>query len=296
MERIDLMIAGAQKAGTTSLKNYLGKHPALVTHAMTEFAFFVNEEEYREGFPHAMKKYFPDEAVGAGKKIIAKNAGLYIDDKALQRLYDHNPECIVVFIIRHPVERAYSSFNMERESGWFKKPWSDIAESLSKFNHGEKDQMFRLFIELGLYAEHLKKILRIFPRQQCHLILFDELKSDPAAVCTRLFRLLAVDDSVKVDTSAIHNPTNKVRSKGLGRFLIWLMENDNPVKIFAKKLLPMNTFVKIRNWLFSINTSSIVVAQPSMPPEIREQLIAFFKPYNDELALMTGLKLEHWNE
>lgn len=296
MEHIDLMIAGAQKAGTTSLKNYLGKHPSLVTHAMTEFAFFVNEEEYREGFPQAMRKYFPDAATIEGKKLIAKNAGLYIDETALQRLYDHNPDCIVVFIIRHPVERAYSSYNMERESGWFRHPWAGISASLTKFKNGEKDQMFRLFIELGLYAEHLKKIRRIFPLNQCEVVLFEDLKSDPAAICARLFRLLAVDASVTVDTSSIHNPTKKVRSKSMGRFLIWLMANDNPIKIFAKKLLPATTFVKIRNWLFRMNTSATLAAPVAMPPELREQLIAFFKPYNDELALMTGLNLDHWNK
>ncbi|MEP7128064.1 MAG: sulfotransferase domain-containing protein, partial [Chitinophagales bacterium] len=165
MQPIDLMIAGAQKAATTSLKNYLGQHPALLSHDFTEFAFFVNEEEYAAGFDSALKRYFPAFHQQEEQKLIAKNAGLYTNETALRRLHEHNPKCILVLIIRNPVDRAYSSYNMEKESGWYTAPWSAISQSLSDFKQGEKDQMFRLFIELGLYADHLKKIYRIFPQQ-----------------------------------------------------------------------------------------------------------------------------------
>ncbi|MBK9731373.1 MAG: sulfotransferase [Chitinophagaceae bacterium] len=296
MRQIDLMIVGAQKAATTSLKNYLGKHPSLITHNLTEFAFFANDEEYLEGFEHAFKKYFPETFSHSAKKIIAKNASLYENEEALTRLYEHNPDCLIVLIIRNPIERAYSSYNMERESGWYTKPWSAISTSLTNFSKGEKDQMFRLFIELGLYSEHLKKILRFFPKQQVQIILFDELKSDPSAVCARLFRRLEVNDSIVVDTTVIHNPTKKARSKKMGRFLIWLMNNENPLKIIAKKILPTKTFLKIRDWLFKANTGDTIAKLPPMSPEILGELTAFFKPYNDELQMMTGLKLGHWNE
>jgi len=52
---IDLMIIGAQKAGTTSLKNYLGEHPEICTHERIEFMFFVNEQEYKQGYKKIFK-------------------------------------------------------------------------------------------------------------------------------------------------------------------------------------------------------------------------------------------------
>lgn len=38
--KIDLFIAGAQKSGTTSLKNYLSEHPQIFGHIQAEFTFF----------------------------------------------------------------------------------------------------------------------------------------------------------------------------------------------------------------------------------------------------------------
>lgn len=296
MAQIDLMIAGAQKAGTTSLKNYLGTHPGLITHQALEFAFFVDDQEYREGFMKALKRYFPVAASFAGKKIVAKNAGIYSNGIALQRLQQHNPLCEIILVLRNPVDRAYSSYNMERESGWYTKPWNNISASLRDFKNGERDQMFRLFIELGLYAEQLKKIYHYFPQKQVELILFEELKSHPAMVCAKVFKKAGLDSSIVPDTSRIFNPTKKVRSKKMGKFLIWLMDNENPLKKISKKVLPQRMVSKLGNLLFKANTSTQLAVKEKMPESIRRQLIDFFKPYNEELEAMTGLNLKHWDE
>src|SRR5947207_6748656 len=128
--KIDLMIVGAQKSGTTSLKNYLGQHPQIATHLQTEFSFFIHEKEWSQGLNSVFKKKFSDAQQDRSKKIIAKSAGMYVDEEALQRLKASNPDCIVVLLMRNPVERAYSSYLMEVSSGWFDEPWSSIKTSL----------------------------------------------------------------------------------------------------------------------------------------------------------------------
>jgi hypothetical protein len=293
--KIDLMIVGAQKAGTTSLKNYLGQHPAIVTHEVTEFAFFVQDNEYKEGFERALKKYFRREDLAAGKKIIAKNAAIYGNEKALYRLQQHNPECIIVLVIRDPVGRAYSSYNMEYESGWFTEKWSNIIDSIQKFREGEKDQMFRLFIELGMYSEQLKKIYRHFPKEQVEIVFFEDMKTDSAAICKRLFKKTGTDESFIPDTSFIFNPATKVRSKKMGKLLIRLMANENPLKRAAKVVLPQQVFARIRQWLWDANTGKTIQAPEPMSPEIRKALVDFFQTYNEELEQLTGLSVKRWN-
>ena len=44
MNKIDIMIVGAQKAGTTSLLRYLGEHPECVAHPQKEFAYFLEPD------------------------------------------------------------------------------------------------------------------------------------------------------------------------------------------------------------------------------------------------------------
>ena len=44
MKKIDVMIVGAEKSGTTSLKNYLNEHPDVFGHSATEFTFFHSKK------------------------------------------------------------------------------------------------------------------------------------------------------------------------------------------------------------------------------------------------------------
>src|SRR2546421_13021843 len=112
--KIDLMIVGAQKSGTTSLKNYLGQHPEVVTHLETEFSYFFHESEYVKGPAGMFRKNFLNALQGRSKKIIAKSAGLYVDEAALERLKELNPHYKLVLLLRNPVQRAHPSYLMER--------------------------------------------------------------------------------------------------------------------------------------------------------------------------------------
>lgn len=287
------MIIGAQKSGTTSLKSYLGQHPAIITHLQTEFSFFVEGKEYIDGMDVTFRKYFSDVMPDSPRTIVAKSASMYFNEKSLQRLRASNPDCQLVLLLRNPVERAYSSYLMEVNSGWFDQPWSDISASVQKFKQGEKDQMFRLFIELGLYAEHLEKIYRSFPKKQVLILSFDDLKINPVEICKSIFRRMKIDDSFTPETSKRFNPTKRPHAKHLSKLVTWLRFNNNPIKRVFKLILPPASFTQLGHWI----TDSISKPhQPeSMDPGLQLLLSDFFKPYNVELEKMTGMNFRHWD-
>ena len=113
MQKIDLFIAGAQKAGTTSMKNYLGEHPQITTHVAQEFSFFYDDQEFNRGLEYAFSHYFYKQSI-SNNKIVCKHAHFYTSEKAIIRLSQHNPDCKLIIILRNPVERAYSSYLMEK--------------------------------------------------------------------------------------------------------------------------------------------------------------------------------------
>src|SRR5678809_829657 len=122
--KIDLMIIGAQKAGTTSLQNYLNEHPEILGHPQIEFGYFKDDKTYENGYEKEFARHFTSGSVNTAKAVIAKNTGMYDSDKALERLQQHNPDCKLVFIVREPVSRAYSSYSMEKFNGWLKRDFS----------------------------------------------------------------------------------------------------------------------------------------------------------------------------
>ena len=292
--KVDLMIIGAQKSGTTSLKNYLGQHPEIITHLQTEFTYFLPSSEDGDNIDFIFKFYFPVVVSEKKARLVAKSAAMYVEEESLRRLKSANPDCPVVLLLRNPVDRAYSSYLMEVNSGFYEKHWSAITNTLKRAKRGERDQMFKLFIQMGMYAEHLKNIYNYYSKENVLIFLFEEFKSNPEKVCKVLFNRLGVDDTFIPDTSKRYNPAKRPRIRPVSRFITNLRRNDNPFKRLIKRALPPATFTKMGNWV--VNSVSQLHEPASMAPDIRDQLVEFFRPYNEELMNMTGLKIDHWNQ
>lgn len=288
-ELIDLFIVGAQKSGTTSLKNYLGEHPQINTHFQKEFAFFYDDKEYAQGETKAFRKYFsklPQKNI-----TIAKNAGLYVKETAVARLKDHNPDCILVVILRNPVERAYSAFQMERNYGNFSGQFEDLRTILTAAD--TDDWRYEFFIKMGMYAQYLQTIYKYFPREQVLLYRFEDLCDAPKKICTELFTRLNVDASFEPDTSVKHNVTHNMRSSGYAKFVKRLLHNNNPIKKVARTILPSQQDYKLGEMMRNINKSSDTPQR--MSPEMRTVLTEFYAQHNDELSKLTGIDFNMWS-
>lgn len=295
MKKIDLMIIGAQKAGTTSLKNYLYQHPQIVSHYQTEFSYFFDAKEYKKGYNHTFKKYISKSDISNDFKLITKFAGLYTSEKALMRLKEHNPDVTLVFILRNPVERAYSAYNMERafNTDWMRTDFEGLLNVIEKkeFNH----PMYKLFIKMGLYSEYLETIYKYFTKEQVKIYLFEELKENPLKICAELFEILGVNKDFVPDVSIIHNKSAIPKNSMVARIIENLRQNDNQLKRLAKNILPYDTFTKLGYQLIEFNKSTKKLIEP-LSQETRAKYESFFKPYNTKLEKMTGIDFSIWNK
>ena len=283
------MIIGAQKAGTTSLKNYLGQHPKLCTHPHKEFSFFPDQDEFAGGFEAARKRYFPD--MPDKTWLLAKNAGLYVDESALQRLQAHNPECKVILILRDPVDRTYSSFLMEKNYGAHRESF-DYIEDIAR-NADSADWRYSVFIRMGFYAEHLAQVYRYFPKENVKIIRYEQLEEDPALTCQHVFSWINVDPTFLPDVSVRHNATCVSRSHAYGRLIKRLLHNRNPLKMVARKILPARFDYKLGEILRNINKTN--QNYEAAPEKSIDFLRSFFAPHNERLSEMTGIDFSDWN-
>jgi hypothetical protein len=71
-----------------------------------------------------------------------------------------------------------------------------------------------------------------------------------------------------------------------------LRKNDNPVKKFAKAVLPYGTFTRIGNSLVEMNKSS--EKMEPLDEMTRQKMREFFKPYNEKLKELSGVDVDHW--
>lgn len=283
------MIAGAQKAGTTSLKNYLGQHPQLQTHLQKEFAFFVDDTAYTQGYIPAKRKYFSVAKEDA--LLIAKSAGLYINETAIKRTREHNPDCKLLVILRNPVERTYSSYLMEKNYGAINEPFEIINDIIHKAD--PNDWRYEFFIGMSLYHKKLEIIYRHFPKEQVKLVRFEDLTTSPQEICKEIFSWLGVDESFTPDTSVRHNVTTVTRSQTYGKLLLRVLRNSNPLKKAARILLPGKMDYRVGEAMRKINHTGKKYAP--IKKDTLKQLVEFFRPHNDELSKLTGVDFSSWN-
>ena len=290
-DKIDIMIIGAQKAGTTSLKNYLGEHPELQTHPQKEFGYFWDDDEFNHGFEKAKKKYFSGNS--SSKKKVAKNAILFNSEKGLLRLREHNPDCRIILSLRNPVERTYSAYQMEHNYGSLKSDFSEMKDVIDNPLPSNIDWRYDFLIGMSLYHKHIAALWEIFPKEQVSIVLYDELRDNPKTLLKNLYAACAVSTSFIPDLSKKYNVTQKVQSHLYSRLVRRLLRNNNPVKKMAQFVLPDNSNYKVGDALRNINKSKN--SPDEMTAEMRTFLIEYFKPFNAELQKLIGHDLSNWN-
>jgi hypothetical protein len=105
------MIIGVQKGGTTSLNYYLSQHPQIILPKEKELHYFdtaaaTPTKPYLEMFP---KSFFT-------RKVSYDATPNYIYyPGTAKKIYDFDPKIKFIVLIRDPVKRAFSAWNMHRQ-------------------------------------------------------------------------------------------------------------------------------------------------------------------------------------
>jgi hypothetical protein len=168
------MCVGAGKSGTTSLHDILKQHPDIFLPEVKETTFFRDDKRYGKGLEFYEIKFF---SRYNGEKAIGEIDPSYM-------FYEHVPERLVkhlgneiklIFILRNPVDRAYSHYLMSRRRGYesedFPRALSLESERISR--GGFEEEHFS-YVSGGLYATQIKRYLRHFKKENMMFILFEE--------------------------------------------------------------------------------------------------------------------------
>jgi len=192
----NFLIIGAQKAGTTSLYEYLRQHPQVYMSPVKEPHFFTYEGEARPSADIVTQwsQYLALFAGAQGHHVaIGEASPSYLHaHHAPERIHRYLPDVRLIAILRNPVERAFSNWVHNVEHG---RERLSFPEALAREEERMRQGAGYVFDYRwkGFYAAHLSRYLALFPRDHLRVYLFDELRAKPAWVMRDLFEFLEID-------------------------------------------------------------------------------------------------------
>ena len=287
MKRINVLIAGAQKAGSSSLKDCLAQHPEICVHKRLEFGYFMDELDYKEGLASTMQRYFSH--YKQEDILMAKTVTALTSKKTVERICRHNKDMKIIFVLRNPIERAYSAFWYSKSQSW--EEATSFKEALG--NTQFKSQVHKNstdYLYMSNYKEHLDNLFSYFNRDQVKLILFDDLKQDMHSVCEDIFSFLDIDQSFLPEIII----KNKTKASRL-HFIDKLLNSQLPFKRFLRKYVIGNSAsIFIKEKAESLNRKSFV--KPKIDLNTKDELQKYFLPMIEELESLYSLDLSSWRD
>lgn len=205
----DFLIIGAQRAGTTSLFQYLASHPDVTPSFPKEVHYFTNQYQrgpgwYRSHFPLAAWRTAVQRR-GRRPLLTGEATPYYLaHPHAAQRVRQDLPDARLIVLLRNPVDRAYSHYQHEVASGIETLTFADalaregdrLNSELAKIKQDEGYLSFNYqhfsYLERGIYAEQIARWLEHFGREQLLILCSEEFSAQPARTFKRVIRFLGL--------------------------------------------------------------------------------------------------------
>lgn len=210
--RPDFLVIGFAKTGTTTVYDRLAAHPVVAPALCKEVHFFdykfaAGPRWYGAHFPPAHRQRSFQRA-HSRPFLTGEASPSYVDHPlAAERVRAMLPDVRLIVLLRNPVDRAYSHYQMS---------WRNAEEDLPTFEAALDAEEGRLagecervraepgyrsmplgcwsYLRRGRYAEHLEPWLHLFPSRQLLLLLTEDLEREWTGTWARIFAFLELPD------------------------------------------------------------------------------------------------------
>lgn len=170
MKKLDFLIAGVQKSGTTALHHFLRQHHQIFMPKQKELHFFDNEsiDWINPDYDSLYHKHFSDALT---QNLFGEATPVYTYwQPSMFRIYQYNPSIKIIVVFRDPVARAYSHWRMETTRGTETLHFSEAIRIgrkrvIEQANVNGLNKTYS-YVERGFYAEQIERLFYYFQRNQ----------------------------------------------------------------------------------------------------------------------------------
>lgn len=210
----NFIIIGAAKSGTTSLFNYMIQHPDIIGSYVKEVHFF-DSDNYKKGNLY-YKSYFPlkiqahlHQLVYGRNLIVGESSPFYLLHPHVPiRVSKLIPNIKLIVLLRNPIERAYSHYQITLRNGGENLSFEDAIHQEIMRIEPEKKQLFEdkyntsinqnsnyakySYLTRGQYYEQLSRWLQYFSKEQFLIIENNNFLTNTAYYMKKIFDFLEI--------------------------------------------------------------------------------------------------------
>lgn len=179
----NFIIIGAMKSGTTSLHDYLSRHPDIFMSVPKETDFFTGKEPWEkgiEGYKACFAGYAGQKAVGEASPNYAK---MPFFEGVPERIYSVLGPVKLIYVVRDPVERLVTHYVHALSSGHETRPFAKVLKNIETTPYSWTSR----------YYAQLEKYLEFFPKECLLIVDQHALKNERKETLRRIFRFLEVE-------------------------------------------------------------------------------------------------------
>lgn len=210
------IIAGAPRSATTWLWTLADRHPevAIAQPAIPEPKFFLVDSLYERGLDYYSSRWF--EPLPSRRVRGEKSANYLENPLVAARIHRDLPDVKLVFLLRNPVDRAYSNFlwstqnGMENEAS-FMRALQLEAERERRYPTEWNFSRPYSYFSRGLYAEHLRRFFELFPRERILVLKTEDAIVDARGAAARFHTFIGVEEKPDIadDLGAVNAVVNR---------------------------------------------------------------------------------------
>jgi hypothetical protein len=185
----DYLILGAQRAGTTSLYNWLIQHPNVVPAKRKEVRYFTfHEKRGKDWYGKQLNVRTKYSVHGEAEPNYLFCTYIRKNVKALV------PNVKLIVMLRDPVARAFSNWKLMRDQGRESLTFTEaIRREESRVAESHHNWLYHSYKGRGHYAIQLERWFHYFPKRQFIIVLSEKMFNTPDSVFHNVQDFLGLD-------------------------------------------------------------------------------------------------------
>ena len=295
-----ILICGTQKAGTTSLFQYLADHPDICPSSVKETGFFLEPTysfykprvyQYINGIEQ-FNHYF---TACNQQRIRLEGTPSYLYSlKAPLFIRESLPDVLLLFMLREPISRLISLYRYLRQIALI-----DYKLSFDEFVQAQINvQKWTGFNSLysGRYSEYLPNYFKIFSSEELKVYKFTELINSPQKILMSICNSMNIDPSIYEKYGfAVHNQSFGVRNYHIHNLYLKIGEQFSRSKYPTKPRLQSFLQAIKGNWDKIYNPINLMRESPvAISDQTRSFLEEFYGGEVEALSRILGSEEFSW--